>query len=259
MAEAKRVRRREKEAFLKTVFVSRQGTAEGVGTGKNWKKSGRRGDRCSPSRVGHPSDGGGRSSVPRTGVVPAGPLSGVDSEATTPGAVAVEEKIDYRARVRVHEEDVPGGNEGVLAEHSARNEQQQHQQQQTHDVATKAETEPGRKSGGHEERRLSQGELGRTTTTADAFGEETTNSSTGSQQQQLRRRRASTEGGGVEEATRGVGKIPRKLSKSSLLSPPPAPAAAAVSKGSKERAATPSPTVTSSVSVLDIGALQSLE
>ncbi|CAN0113612.1 unnamed protein product [Ectocarpus fasciculatus] len=267
VAEAKRARRREKEAFLKTVFVLRQGTAAGVGTG-NWRKSGGRGDDCSPSRVGHPSDCGGDAPIPVAAVVPAGTDSGLDG-GVTPGAVAAEERTDHRTMMRVEEEVVPGGNGGLLVEHPTRiqqhHEQQEQQEQQEKQQPKHAVAETGAggntsESGDHEERRISQGGGGRTTT-LDAAGEEAPHSSTDNQQQRQRRRRSSKEGGGVEEAARSLGKVPRKSSKSSLSSPAPAPApaAAAVSEGSEERAATPSPTVTSSVSVLDIGALQSPE
>ncbi|CBJ33865.1 expressed unknown protein [Ectocarpus siliculosus] len=256
VAEAKRARRREKETFLKTVFNSRQ--AAGVGTG-SWKKSGGRGDGCS---VGRPSVGGGvgdAASAAATGVV--WPLLGLDGE-VAPGAVAAQERIDPPAMGRVQEEVVPGGNVGLLADNPTRIQQQQQQQRQQEQAV--AETGAGRntgESGDHEEHKISKGDGGRTTA-VDATGEEAPHSSTDSQQQQQQQRqlrRASREGGGVEEAARSVGKVPRKSSRKSLSSPSPAPAVAAASKKREARAATMSPTVTSSVSVLDIGALQSSE
>ncbi|CAM9530204.1 unnamed protein product, partial [Ectocarpus sp. 13 AM-2016] len=256
VAEAKRARRREKEAFLKTVYNSRQGA--GVGTG-SWKKSSGRGDSCS---VGRPSVGGGvgdAASAPAAGVV--GPLLGLDVE-VTPGAVAAKGRIDAPAMERVQEEVVPGGNVGLLADNPTRiQQQQQHQEQAV------AETGAGRDTGeseDHEERRVSQGGGGRTTAVY-ATGEKAPHSSTDSQQhcqqqqqQQRQLRRASREGGGDEEAARSVEKVPRKSSRKLLSSLSPAPAAAASKKG-EERAATMSPTVTSSVRVLDIGALQPSE
>ncbi|CAM9906606.1 unnamed protein product, partial [Hapterophycus canaliculatus] len=242
VAEAKRARRREKEAFLRTVFLRRfegdgPATARRRGAAPSAGATEKTG--CYPAKRGGSVHRGSGAVKVLHSVATSGRGGDGDGIAPSPAADAAWALSKDSVCAIV---DHAGGGAGWAAERPGCVEQEQQQQQQRQAAGGVAGIGD---SGDREERRLSESDCSHPCPAGDG---DIVGSTEGGQPEAMLVSDEQGSGGQAglsAAAARSSGRSIRK--KSQRLS---------VSKGTEGRVPTPSPLVTSSMSVLDMGVLK---